>query len=110
MKEFGVQRATRVVSLETRVVSLADLLVRLVILLGVVWSFLENIYILIFGCFKENLRFALALCFENSLLWRRKEIKNLCGNCSTCFDSYLIALFDMSSLKFMMVVSFTMSG
>ena len=57
LKKLGIQRATRVVSL-------ADLLVRLVILLGVVWSFLENIYKLIFWLFWGNIRFALALCFE----------------------------------------------
>ena len=83
LKKFGVQRATRVVSLETRVVSLANFLVRFVILLGVVWSFLENIYKLIFGCFEENIRFALALYLRTLALEKEGNVKPNCGNCLT---------------------------
>ena len=77
LKKLGVQRATRVVSLETRVVSLADSLVRFVILLGVVWSFLENLYKLIFGCFRKISDLLLVLSFENSCFGEGRKPKTV---------------------------------
>ena len=53
----------------------ADLLVRFVILLGVVWSFLENIYKLIFGCFRRISDLLVVLSFENSCFGEGRKPK-----------------------------------